>query len=67
MRAFFDGAERAEHKLATGRRAYVHVIRGDIHVNGQALTSGDAAKLTDVSSCTLEGVSGAEVRLFDLP
>ena len=63
----FDGAERAEHQLAAGRRAYVHLIRGDIHVNGQALTPGDAAKLTDVFSCTLEGASGAEVLLFDLP
>jgi hypothetical protein len=63
----FDGAERGEHKLAPDRRAYVHVIRGDIRVNGQPLTSGDAAKLSDVSSVVLENASGAEVLLFDLP
>ena len=63
----FDGVERAEHKLASGRRAYVHVIRGGIHVNGEALTPGDAAKLTDVSSCRLDNASEAEVLLFDLP
>ena len=44
----FNGAERAEHELAPGRRAYLHVIHGDVTVNGQALTGGDAAKLQDV-------------------
>src|SRR4051794_6511220 len=39
----FDGAERAEHSLGEGRRAYVHVVRGDATVNGRALNAGDAA------------------------
>lgn len=63
----FDGNERAEHKLAPGRRAYVHVIRGDITLNGQALGAGDAAKLEDVAAATLEQARQAEVLLFDLP
>ena len=42
-------------------------IRGDIQVNGEALTAGDAAKLTDVSGCTLDNASEAEVLFFDLP
>lgn len=62
-----DGDERAEHKLAPGRRAYVHVVRGNITVNGRALTAGDAAKLEEVPAVTLEQASGAEVLLFDLP
>jgi quercetin 2,3-dioxygenase len=63
----FDGTERAEHRLAQGRAAYVHVVRGDVDVNGEALTAGDAAKLTDVSVVTIENGSNAEVLLFDLP
>jgi redox-sensitive bicupin YhaK (pirin superfamily) len=63
----FDGAERAEHGVAPGRRAYVHVVRGDVAVNGVALTAGDAAKLTDVSSVAIANGSAAEVLLFDLP
>ena len=63
----FDGAERAEHGVAPGRRAYVHVIRGDVTVNGEGLTMGDAAKLTDVSSVVIADGSAAEVLLFDLP
>ena len=62
----FDGAETAALALAPGRRAYVHVARGSIAVNGQALGAGDAAKLTDVSQVKLEKGEGAEVIVFDL-
>jgi redox-sensitive bicupin YhaK (pirin superfamily) len=61
----FDGAERAEHALAKGRRAYVHVARGKIAVNGTPLEAGDALK-TDASAIVLEKGEGAEVLLFDL-
>jgi len=61
----FDGAERAEHALAKGRRAYVHVARGRIVVNGTALEAGDALK-TDAPRIVFEKGEGAEVLLFDL-
>ena len=63
----FEGAEQAQHELVPGRSAYVHVVRGDIHVNGQPLETGDAAKLTDASAVALERAAGAEVLVFDLP
>jgi quercetin 2,3-dioxygenase len=63
----FDGAERAEHTVAPGRRSYVHVVRGDIMVNGEALRSGDAARIEDAPSVVLERAKSAEVLLFDLP
>ena len=62
----FDGAERAVHTVEPGRRAYVHVARGSISVNGQVLGAGDAAKIADARTVTLENGSGAEVILFDL-
>jgi redox-sensitive bicupin YhaK (pirin superfamily) len=62
----FDGDERAVHTLAAGRRAYVHVARGKITVNGVALVAGDAAKIVDTSQVKLEHGDGAEVLLFDL-
>ena len=62
----FDGDERAVHTLAAGRRAYVHVARGSIVVNGQALEAGDAAKIVEPREVTLERGQGAEVILFDL-
>jgi len=61
----FDGAERAEHALAKGRRAYVHVARGKIVVNGTVLEAGDALK-TDAPRIVFEKGEDAEVLLFDL-
>lgn len=63
----FDGAESAELPLAEGRRAWVHVARGKVEVNGQPLGAGDAVALTDESAVRLSGGDEAEVLVFDLP
>ncbi len=63
----FDGAENARLEVARGRRIYVHVARGAIRANGTSLEAGDALKLTGTSTLTLDGGSGAEVIVFDLP
>jgi redox-sensitive bicupin YhaK (pirin superfamily) len=62
----FDGAERAQHALARGRKAYVHVARGKVSVNGHALGAGDALK-SDSGDLVIDAGQGAEVLLFDLP
>ena len=62
----FDGAEEASMPLGIGRLCYVHVARGSIRVNGQALKAGDAAKLVDESQLVLSGGDAAEVLVFDL-
>jgi redox-sensitive bicupin YhaK (pirin superfamily) len=59
--------DAVEHKLAAGRIAYVHVIRGDVTVNGTALKGGDALKLTAEALVTLGNATDAEVLVFDLP
>jgi len=61
-----DGADRAVHKLEPGRRAYVHLARGRLTVNGQPLEAGDALKATQTEEIVLEKGRGAEVILFDL-
>jgi redox-sensitive bicupin YhaK (pirin superfamily) len=63
----FDASERATLALAPGRRAYVHVARGAVTVNGAALETGDALKVTDSATLTVEQGRGAEVLVFDLP
>jgi redox-sensitive bicupin YhaK (pirin superfamily) len=63
----FDGAESARLPLAPGRKAYVHLVRGALAVNGQALAGGDAAKLEAESEVRLEAGRDAEVLVFDLP
>ena len=65
--ALLDGAEAATHELAPGRRAYVHVARGSVYVNGQSLAAGDAAKIEGETEVVLDNGRGAEVLLFDLP
>ncbi|KQW69979.1 MULTISPECIES: pirin family protein [unclassified Methylibium] len=62
----FDGAEQAVLDLDPKRLAYVHVARGSVSVNGQALQAGDAAKLDGERRLELGDGQGAEVIVFDL-
>lgn len=64
--ALLDGRDAAVHRLAAQRKAYVHVARGQVAVNGQLLEAGDAAKITATGEVTLDDAVGAEVLLFDL-
>ena len=65
--ALVDGDEVVEHRPASGRRSYVHVVRGEVAVNGNPLVQGDALKLSGEQVVRLEQGRGAEVLLFDLP
>jgi quercetin 2,3-dioxygenase len=62
----FDGTEAATLALDPARKAYVHLVRGELSVNGQTLKGGDAAKLQGESALTLQGGNNAEVIVFDL-
>jgi redox-sensitive bicupin YhaK (pirin superfamily) len=61
-----DGAEAVAHPIGPGRRAYVHVARGRVKVNGAALAAGDAARIEGEAQVTLTEGAGAEVLVFDL-
>ena len=63
----FDGSEHAELALAPRRRAYVHLARGSVKVNGAALAAGDGLQVSDVSTLTVSDGRAAEVLVFDLP
>jgi quercetin 2,3-dioxygenase len=63
----FDGTESATLEVERGRRVYVHVARGALSANGVALETGDALKLTETTTLTLQGGRNAEVLVFDLP
>jgi redox-sensitive bicupin YhaK (pirin superfamily) len=62
----FDGAESASLELAPGRKAYVHVARGRLTVNGTPLEAGDGLKLADEPVISLGAATDAEVLVFDL-
>ncbi|UHL64641.1 pirin family protein [Paralcaligenes sp. KSB-10] len=65
--SILNGADRVDYPLSPSRRAYVHVARGEVTVNGVRLSSGDALKITDETRVTLDQAQAAEVLLFDLP
>ncbi len=62
----FDGAEQAELTLDPARKAYVHLVRGSLSVNGETLQGGDAALIEGETRLTLTQGQDAEVLVFDL-
>ena len=63
----FDGEESALLPIDPGRRAYVHVARGSVTVNGEPLAAGDALRIEDEREVHINGGHAAEVLVFDLP
>ena len=62
----FDGPECAELALDPRRVAYVHLVRGQLNVNGQLLKAGDALTLSGENRLVLDAGDNAEVLVFDL-
>ncbi|HVE51970.1 MAG TPA: pirin family protein [Ramlibacter sp.] len=62
----FDGAESTALELDAHRPAYVHLVRGELSVNGNRLVAGDAARLQGETRLTLADGKDAEVLVFDL-
>jgi hypothetical protein len=61
-----DAGHTADLSLGPGRKAYVHLVRGSLKVNGMALTAGDAALLNDETAVRISQAQAAEVLVFDL-
>ena len=62
----FDGSEQASVTADPGRKYYVHLVRGELQVNGRNLRGGDAAMLEREPAITLSDGKEAEVLVFDL-
>lgn len=62
----FDGSESFSLALQLSRKGYVHVVRGELEVNGRPLATGDSAKLEAEPQLTLSAGKNAEVLVFDL-
>ena len=65
--SLLDSAESVDHALAPGRRAYVHVVKGEASVNGERVKGGDAVKLVGEERVRVDSAKGAELLVFDLP
>ena len=64
--ALIDGDEKASLVLDPKRKSYVQLVRGEVEVNGQKLSSGDAAMIEGESKIELRAGKDAEVLVFDL-
>ena len=64
--AKLDAGQSVTHPLAPGRHAWLHVAEGEVTLNGQALSGGDAAAVSGETSLELSGTKTAQVLLFDL-
>lgn len=62
----FDDAEQATLDTSANRKYYVHLVRGDLSVNGHALHAGDAAMLDGEQHVALSDGLNSEVLVFDL-
>lgn len=62
----FDQAQTASLTLDPKRKAYVHLIKGELKVNDLSLRAGDALLVSDETELTLTNGQGAEVLVFDL-
>jgi redox-sensitive bicupin YhaK (pirin superfamily) len=70
--------QTARHALASGRHAWVHVVRGRARVNGVDLAAGDAAAISNgpagdpgneagrQTEVAIEGLDACELLVFDL-
>ena len=62
----FNEHQKGILKLNHNRKAYVHLIKGALEINGHHLKSGDALLLEDEPLITIEKGGDGEVLIFDL-
>jgi hypothetical protein len=64
--ARLEPGEHVKHALAAGRHAWAHVAEGEVEVNGQRFSGGDAAGLSKESGLEIAATKPSQVLLFDL-
>jgi redox-sensitive bicupin YhaK (pirin superfamily) len=62
----FEQSQTASLALDSTRKAYVHLIKGELKVNDVSLSSGDALFVSNETVLTLTEGRNAEVLIFDL-
>jgi redox-sensitive bicupin YhaK (pirin superfamily) len=58
--------EVVRHELSPGRHAWLHVVSGEVELDGQRLSTGDAAGISDAGTLEVGAARDAELLLFDL-
>lgn len=58
--------ERVTHALQPGRHAWIQLARGAIELDGQTLSAGDGAAVSEQRAVEIAATDDAELLLFDL-
>lgn len=65
--SILNSDDHVKYDLTPTRTAYVHLIRGQVEINGIQLSTGDALKIKEESMIEFKNATDAELLLFDLP
>lgn len=66
--ADFDAEKTAEYQIhKAGNGVYAFVLKGDVSINGQALSTRDGLGIWDVDTFSIEASSDAEFLLMEVP
>jgi hypothetical protein len=65
--ASLSGGTEVTHEIGKGRGAYVYLIEGLAAFDGEIVTTGDAAKVTDQASLRMRASESSELILVDVP
>jgi hypothetical protein len=61
-----DFGQHVVHELPQGRRAWLHIVEGEVTLDGVVLTTGDGAGLTAERAVSFTATEAAEILLLDL-
>ena len=64
--SLLEPGEAVEHKLESGRHAWLQVAKGAVELNGKPLHPGDGAAISDELQLRIKATDSAEILLFDL-
>jgi hypothetical protein len=64
--ASLNAAQGVFCELKRTRQAWLQVVRGHVELNGQRLTDGDGAAISEAAGLSVKGLTDSEIMLFDL-
>jgi redox-sensitive bicupin YhaK (pirin superfamily) len=64
--AILGSGQHVVHELARGRRAWLHVVQGEVSLGDVLLITGDGAAVTGERAVSLTALAETEILLFDL-
>jgi len=64
---FLAAGKTLDYNTKLHRKTYVHLIAGELQINGETLKPGDGAKLEKLNSIMFKAQANVQALVFDLP